>query len=342
MAGSVEERTSLGHYNILYISEVPALIREELIKKLPEGFKLNFYSDYVDTQKVEVIKDSHFILGFPRDFTEENLKQCKSLKMVQLLSAGYDYFNVEAAAKMGVAVANNGGANSVAVAEHTVMMILALYKKLEEYQQTLRKGIWLREKDHPLDLYELKGKQIGIIGFGNIGKNLAKCLKGFEVQVKYHDAIRYKKAEKELNVEFLELEELIKTSDIISIHVPLLKSTEKMIGANEFDLMKTSTILINTARGGIVDDKALHEALTIGKIAGAGLDVFENENEIQKGNYDSPLLKLKNTVVTPHYAGHTHDTWHRRIKNGYQNIVRYTKGKPLWIVNQHLLKSEID
>ena len=115
-----------------------------------------------------------------------------------------------------------------------------------------------------------------------------------------------------------------------------------MIGADEFNVMKTSTILINTARGGIVDDKALYEALTTGKIAGAALDVFENENEIQKGNYDSQLLKLKNTVVTPHYAGHTHDTWHRRIKNGYQNIVDYVKRKPQWIVNQHLLKSEIN
>lgn len=321
---------------------MPALIREELIKKLPVGFKLNFYSDYDENQKIEVLKDSHFILGFPRDFTVENLKQCKNLKMVQLLSAGYDYFNVKAAAKMGVSVANNGGANSIAVAEHTVMMILALYKKLEEYQQALRKGIWHREKEHPLDLYELKGKQIGIIGFGNIGKNLAQCLKGFQVQVKYYDALRYKKAEKELNVEFLEFEELLKSSDIISIHVPLLKSTEKMIGANEFDIMKSSAIIINTARGGIVDDKALHEAITTGKIAGAGLDVFENENEIQTGNYESPLLKLKNTVVTPHYAGHTHDTWHRRIKNGYQNIVNYTKGKPQWVVNQHLLNSETD
>jgi len=321
---------------------VPTLIKDELINKLPDGFKLNFYSDYDETQKIDVLKDSHFILGFPRDFTVENLKQCRNLKMVQLLSAGYDYFNVEAAAKIGVSVANNGGANSVAVAEHTVMMILPLYKKLEEYQQALRKGIWHREKEHPLDLYELKGKQIGIIGFGNIGKNLAKCLKGFQVQVKYYDAIRYNEAEKELDVEFLELEELLKTSDIISIHVPLLKSTEKMIGANELDVMKTSAILINTARGGIVDEKALHKALTKGKIAGAGLDVFENEHEIQIGNYDGPLFKLKNTVVTPHYAGHTYDTWHRRIKNGYQNIVNYTKGKPQWIVNQHLLNLEND
>ena len=319
---------------------MPSLIREELIKKLPVGFKLNFHSDFNEPQKIDVIKDSHFILGFPRDFTVENLKQCKNLKMVQILSAGYDYFNIEVAAKMGVPVANNGGANSVAVAEHTVMMILALYKKLEEYQQALRKGIWHREKEHPLSLYELKGKQIGIIGFGNIGKNLAQCLKGFQVQVKYYDAIRYKKAEKELNVEFLELEELLKTSDIISIHVPLIKSTEKMIGANEFNIMKTSAIIINTARGGIVDDKALHQALKTGKIAGAGLDVFENENQIKTGDYNSPLLKLKNTIVTPHYAGHTHDTWHRRIKNGYQNILNYTKGKPQWIVNQHLLKSE--
>jgi phosphoglycerate dehydrogenase-like enzyme len=335
-----EEKTPLENLSIIYIGEVPDLIREELIERLPKGFNLQFYSDYDKQKKNEALRNCNFILGFPRSFTIENLKKCKKLSMVQLLSAGYDYFDVEAAAKMHVAVANNGGANSVAVAEHTILMILALYKKLEEYQQALRKGNWYRKENHPLELYELKGKQVGIIGFGNIGQNLTKCLQGFEVEAKYYDLIRNKNAEVEYDIEFIELKELIKTSDIISIHVPLLKSTKKMISAQEFDMMKTNAILINTARGGIVDDEALYEALITGKIAGAGLDVFTHENEIQEGTFKSPLFNLKNIIVTPHYAGHTLDTWHRRIRNGYQNIINYTKGKPDWIVNRHLSLAE--
>jgi phosphoglycerate dehydrogenase-like enzyme len=325
--------------NILYVGSVPNRIREELSLRLPHGFHLTFLDDSADVHtQVASIQKTDFLLGFPRDFGEE-MESTSHLKLVQLLSAGYDRFNVEAATRLSIPVANNGGANKVAVAEHTILLILALYKKLCKHHRELKEGVWLREKDHPLRLFELADKDVGLIGLGNVGKALTKRLTGFETRISYFDVIRYIAEEKSLNVHYLPLDELLTQSDIVSIHVPLLDSTKNLIGKKELGLMKPSAILINTARGNIVDEEALYDALKNNKIAGAGLDVFAQENAIQRGEYTSPLFHLDNVVITPHYAGHTYDTWLRRIEMGYQNIVRTANGEqPLYVVNKDVLR----
>ena len=327
--------------NILYVGSIPHLIREELSLRLPHGFALTFLDDVSDARtRVERLRMTDFLLGFPRDFGEE-MKIMTHLKLVQLLSAGYDRFNIEAATQLGILVANNGGANKIAVAEHTILLILALYKKLCKHHSELKNGVWLREKDHPLRLFELAGKNVGLLGFGNVGKALAKRLMGFETNISYFDVVRYTVEEKELNIHYLPLDELLMWSDIVSIHVPLLKTTKNLIGKKELDLMKSSAILINTARGEIVDEESLYTALKNNKIAGVGLDVFAQENEIQRGGYVSPLFTLENVVISPHYAGHTYDTWLRRIEMGYQNIVRIANGEePLYVVNKDVLHSK--
>ena len=325
-------------YNILYAGQVPSLIRKELENNLPEEFSLVFYENLNEEGKITALEEADFLMGFPRGFTSENLFSAKKLKMVQLLSAGYDYFDVKSAGCNGISVANNGGSNSIAVAEHTILMILAIYKKLCKHQIGLKNGVWVREKNHSVDMYELFGKTVGIIGFGNIGKSLAQALQGFNVNLLCYDVIRDEKAEKALGVKHSELGELLRNSDIVSIHVPLLESTRNLIGKQELRIMKSNAILVNTARGGIVDENALHEALTTGIIAGAALDVFEKEAEIQKGENISPIFCLDNVVITPHYAGHTMDTWYRRIEYGYNNIQAFLKGKQKWVVNKRSLK----
>ena len=327
--------------NILYVGSIPHLIREELSLRLPHGFALTFLDDVSDVRtRVERLRMTDFLLGFPRGFGEE-MKIMTHLKLVQLLSAGYDRFNIEAATQLGILVANNGGANKIAVAEHTILLILALYKKLCKHHSELKNGVWLREKDHPLRLFELAGKNVGLLGFGNVGKALAKRLMGFETNISYFDVVRYSVEEKELNIHYLPLDELLMWSDIVSIHVPLLNTTKNLIGKKELDLMKSSAILINTARGEIVDEESLYTALKNNKIAGVGLDVFAQENEIQRGEYVSPLFTLDNVVISPHYAGHTYDTWLRRIEMGYQNIVRIANGEePLYVVNKDVLHSK--
>jgi phosphoglycerate dehydrogenase-like enzyme len=169
-----------------------------------------------------------------------------------------------------------------------------------KHHSELKNDVWLREKDHPLRLFEPADKNVGLLGFGNVGKALAKRLMGFETNISYFDIVRYTVEEKELNIHYLPLDELLMWSDIVSIHVPLLKTTKNLIGKKELDLMKSSAILINTARGEIVDEESLYTALKNNKIAGVRLDVFAQENEIQRGEYVSPLFTLDNVVISPH------------------------------------------
>jgi phosphoglycerate dehydrogenase-like enzyme len=331
----------VGAFNILYVGSVPPRIREELASQLPHGFHLTFLDDAVNkSTRNASLRQTDFLLGFPRDFGEE-MAVMPQLKLVQLLSAGYDGFNVEAATRLGIPVANNGGANKVAVAEHTILLILALYKKLCQHHCALKRGTWLRENDHPLHLFELAGKDVGLIGFGNVGQALAARLRGFETHVSYFDVIRYPAAETALTAQYLPLNDLLTRSDVVSIHVPLSASTANLISKEKLRLMKPSAVLINTARGHIVDEAALYDALTTDTIAGAGLDVFAHENAIQRGEDASPLFTLDNVVITPHYAGHTYDTWLRRIEIGYQNIVHAATGEPpLYVVNPDVVRPQ--
>ncbi len=328
----------MNRFNILYVGAVPQRIRDELAARLPPGFRLTFLDDAGDdAARHAMLRQTDFLLGFPRDFGEE-LAVMPRLKLVQLLSAGYDAFNVEAATRRGVPVANNGGANKVVVAEHTLLLILALYKRLWQHHAALQEGRWLREAEHPLQLFELAEKAVGLIGFGNVGQALAQRLQAFDATVCYFDVLQYPAAAAALHAEYAPLDTLLARSDIVSIHVPLTPSTENLIGRRELHLMKPSALLINTARGRIVDEDALYDALTTHTIAGAGLDVFAHEGAIQRGTHTSPLFTLDNVVATPHYAGHTFDTWLRRIAIGYHNITRMATGKaPQYVVNPDVL-----
>ena len=322
---------------IQYSGAVPDVIRKRLYSELPDGFELEFLNEKKDPkEKEESLKKTSYIMGFPRGFTEE-MRMAPHLKLVQLLSAGYDSFDVATATELGIPVANNGGANSVAVAEHSVLLILALYKKLNKHTSGLKEGKWVRDEDHPLSMYELSGKEVGIVGFGNIGKGIARRLKGFDAKLSYYDVVMFPELEEELDIEFCSIEEILKKSDIISLHVPFLKSTENMISEKQLKMMKKNAILINTARGELVDEEALYTALKEKWIAGAGLDVFRRERDVARGTYSTPLTSLDNAIITPHYAGHTYDTWLRRIEKGYENIVRTAKGeRPSWVVNRKI------
>ena len=322
---------------ILFSGSLPDLIRKELHARLPQDFELEFLNDKPTSERAESVRKADFLMGSPRG-CPEGFEEASKLKLVQLLSAGYDMFDVSKATQLGIPVANNGGANSIAVAEHTILLILALYKKLSKHYDGLKKGEWVREKDHPLNMYELANKKIGIIGMGNIGKALVKRLKGFETELYYYDVIRFEETEKEFGLEYKPLEEILKICDIVSLHVPLLKTTENMIGERELGMMKNTALLINTARGGLIDEDALYKALKDKEIAGVGLDAFVGERKVRTEKYKSPLFELENVVATPHYAGHTYDTWFRRIENCYGNIVRTAKGeKPNYVVNKEVL-----
>jgi glyoxylate reductase/D-3-phosphoglycerate dehydrogenase len=250
------------------------------------------------------------------------------LRLIQLLSAGYDRADIAAARRAGVPVSNNGGANAVAVSEHAVLLMLAVSRRLIWQHTNVSGGRW-RGNAAP-NIHEVRSKTLGIVGLGTIGKKTARLAAAFGMPVQYYDIARLSEdVEDALGVRFRLFRELLRTSDIISLHVPLNDTTRHMLGADELALLKPSAILVNTSRGPVIDEKALHAALAGGAIAGAGLDVFDQEPPPA----DNPLFKLDNVVLTAHLAGPTLESNTARLRNAFDNVQRVTRGEaPLWVI----------
>jgi len=273
-----------------------------------------------------------YYLGLARKLDADFFRATPKLKLLQLLSAGYDRVDMNAARMAGVPVSNNGGANAIAVAEHTMMLILATLKRLVSLHANVVAGNWRGDAK----VYELSGKTLGIVGLGNIGKKVARRAAAFDVDIQYFDIARLTEDQEDaLGVRFVLFDELLKTSDIVSMHVPLDATTRSMISTRELALMKKSAVLINTCRGPVVDENALHEALKHQKILAAGLDVMTQEPP----KPEHPLFALPNVTLTPHSAGPTWENWTARFRNGFDNIQRVAAGRPAkWVVND--LKEE--
>ena len=277
------------------------------------------------------IQDADYFMGFPREHMGQSFyDMAPNLKLVQLISAGYDRLDVDAARQARVPVSNNGGSNSVAVAEHTMALILAVYKQVVRDHNNVVRGKWRVGDFAELRIYELAGKTLGLVGLGTIGKKVARRAQAFDVRVQYHDTIRLSEDQEDaLGVRFVLLPELLRTSDVVSLHVPLNEQTRNMMGAREFATMKTDAIFINTCRGPVVDEAALHHALTSGQIAAAGLDVMVEEPP----QTDHPLFALDNVTFTPHTAGPTLENWTKAFRNGFDNIQRVAAGRqPMWVI----------
>src|SRR5262249_9259161 len=297
---------------------------------LPPGMELVV----VDPGKPEFYDkaaDGEYYLGSPRTgIGNEFFRAAPKLKLIQLTSAGYDRVDLEAARKAKVPVANNGGANSGAVAEHAVMLMLAVLKKLVYHHLNVVSGTWRAADFASVRTYEVEGKRLGIIGLGNIGKKVARRVQGFDMDVRYYDILRRAgDQEEELGVRFALSNELLRTHDVVTCHVPLNDVTRKMISTAQLAMMKKTAILINTCRGPVVDEDALYQALKSGTIAAAGLDVMVEEPP--KKNH--PLFSLPNVTFSPHSAGPTWDNWTKAYRNGFDNIQRVEAGRPpFWVV----------
>jgi phosphoglycerate dehydrogenase-like enzyme len=253
-----------------------------------------------------------------------------NLKLVQLLSAGYDRCDIEAARRAGVPICNNGGANSTAVAEHAILLMLAVCRRLVWQHGNVVAGRWRGNAVQDVQLFELKGRTLGIVGLGTIGKKTARLAQAFGMKVQYYDIVRLSEERADdLGVQFALFEEVLRTSDIVSLHVPLSKATRHMMSAAQFKMMKPSAYLINTCRGPVVDEPALIEALRLGTIAGAGLDVFDQEPPPP----NNPLFAMQNVVLTAHFAGPTFENQYTRFRNAFDNCQRVIRGdKPLWVI----------
>ena len=297
-------------------------------KLAPAGFEL-VRADAGSPAYREALGDASYLVGFVDGLvTEELCRAAPKLRLIQLLSAGYDRADLAAARRAGVPVANNGGANAVAVAEHAVMLMLAVSRRLPLQHANVSRGRW--RGNEPPRVHELRGRTLGIVGLGTIGKKTARLAAAFGMTVHYYDFARLAEdAEDALGVRFRLLGELLRDSDIVSLHVPLGAATRHLLGAREIALLKPTAVLVNTSRGPVVDEVALTEALSAGRIAGAGLDVFDQEPP----EADNPLLSLDNVVLTAHLAGPTVESGEARLRNAFDNIERVERGgSPLWTI----------
>lgn len=311
--------------------ELPSDILALAQQMKPADFVLRTLPSSASAADIAVaMRDAEYLMGFVRFLPDAAYTQATRLKLVQVLSAGYDRVNIEGARKARIPICANGGANAVAVAEHTLMLILAVYKKLVALHQNVAAGRWHQGIPRTTDIYELEGKTVGLIGLGNIGQQVARRVRAFDAKLIYYDTLRRSPEEEAaLGVQYVPLTTLLETADVVSLHVPLNDSTRGMIDAEALGRMKPKAILINTCRGEVVDEPALIAALQQGRILGAGLDTQAQE----PADPANPLLTLPNVTLTPHSAGPTVDSFTKRFRNGYANIQRVASGQPpLWVI----------
>lgn len=303
---------------------------ERITRHAPSDFEVTVHNPQITPEEqIKWLSNADFLILFGTPPIDKALQAANNLKLIQLVSAGYDHLNVALCKELGISIANNGGANAIDVAEHTLALILGFYRHLNEQDQNVRNNKF-RALNNGLNTYTIHGKTVGLIGLGNIGQRVAKLLNAFGATILYTDTQQAtSEIEQACHATYTDLDNLLQQSDIVSLHVPLLDSTRNLIGANQLAQMKSNALLVNTCRGGVVDQEALTNVLQDQKILGAALDVLASEPPDPK----DPILECKNLLLTPHSAGVTFDTWSRRGEFVFANLQRVLKGeKPEAIV----------
>lgn len=256
-------------------------------------------------------------------FTAEVLRGCPKLKLISIWGTGTDNVDLQAAAARGITVTNTPGANALAVAEHTVALILAVVKQLPQADRAMRQGGWPRNL-----VPQLRGKRLGLIGTGLIGREVAAMGRGLGLEVVAWTFHPNANLAVSLGLRYVELDELLRTSDIVSLHLRATPDTLRFLNRDRLSLLKPTAFVVNTARGALIDEAALVEYLRENRIAGAGLDVFATE-PLPGGH---PLATLPNVLLTPHCAGMTPDSNLIGLDMAVENIENFLKGKPTHVV----------
>lgn len=312
----------------------------EMIKKY---YDVKVWTEYTPPPREVLLKkarEADALVTLLTDKVDEELfKNAPRLRIVAQYAVGYDNIDLDAATKHGVYVTNTPSVLTEATADYTWALLLAVARRVVENDHFVRWGEWWRTGTgwHPMMMLSLEvhGKTIGIIGMGRIGQAVARRAKGFNMRILYYDRKRKPEIEKELGAEYVDLETLLKESDFVTLHVYLSKETHHLIGERELKLMKSSAIIINTARGPVIDTAALVKALKEGWIAGAGLDVFEKEPLPP----NHPLTAFKNVVLAPHAASATYETRDKMAELVAKNLIAFYKGEiPPTLVNKEVVK----
>lgn len=300
-------------------------VRAVVQNAAPPELDLHFANTYDRAEQMALVEHAAFMLPGFAAVDEAMLQHAKALRMIQKWGIGYDSIDVAAARRMGIPLCIAAGSNAGPVAELAIALILAVYRRLPYVNRVVREGGWptsaMRET-----CFQITGKTVGLVGFGNIGRMLARRLRGFDAELIYFDARRADaQTEQALGARYVGLPELLSQSDIVSLHAPLNTHTAKMINAATIATMKDGAVLINTARGGLVDEQALFDALVSGKLRGAGLDALDPEPPAR----DNPLLTLDQVVITPHAGGGVFDNINNVAGHTLGNIMRFVRGEPI-------------
>lgn len=272
-------------------------------------------------EKIENI-DGLFCL-LTETIDEALLQKAKQLKVISNMAVGYNNIDVAAATEKGIFVTNTPGVLTETTADLTFALLMATARRIVEASDFLREGSWKTWSPMLLTGQDIYGATLGIIGMGRIGESLAKRAKGFDMRILYHNRSRKEEAEKTWGIEYADLDSLLRESDFVCVMTPYTEETRNLIGDRELSLMKKSAILINTARGGIVNEAALYEALKQNKIWAAGLDVFEQEPV----DPDHPLLTLPNVVTLPHIGSASIQTRTRMAELAAANLIQGVMGE---------------
>ena len=297
----------------------------ELLKKAGLEVEVSDFDGVLPREQLlEKVKGADAILSLLTDKVNDELLDAAGpqLKVVANYAVGYDNIDVKALTERKIIATNTPDVLTESVAEHAIALIFAIARKIVESDQFMRDGKYHGWGPMMFLGNDLVGKTLGLVGLGRIGAAVAKRMcDGFEMKVMYYDAKRNDELEKKYNLQFVDLDTLLKESDFVSIHVPMMPETKHLINAEKLKMMKKTAYLINTSRGPIVDEAALVEALKAGEIKGAALDVYEQEPNMAPG-----LAELPNTVLTPHTASATEETRSAMSELAAKNIIAVLAG----------------
>ena len=311
---------------ILLIDPMSAPMVERLRPLFPggaDGAAFGVVPTTSDEDLARLGADAEILLVIRRTVNARLLSHTPHARLVQEVGVGYDNFDLDALRAAGAVAANTPGANADAVAEHTILLMLALLKRLVPAESAVRQGGWPTAEIVQEGVGDLATATIGLVGFGNIGRAVVERLRPFGPQLLYTARHALDSAtEQQLGARYVTLDDLLTSSTIVSLHLPLTEETRGLMGEANLAKMRAGALLINTARGELLDEKALHDALTSGKLAGAGLDVLRDERP--GGN---PFADLPQVIVTPHMAGGSQNAIGRMMRMAIANIERFQRGE---------------
>lgn len=299
-------------------------IKAAIAAAIPSDWTVRFVEENSLGSRAALIREADIVFVMAAPMPRELLAEAHRLRLIQKLGAGLDKIDLDFCRERGIGVARLQAGNSVPVAEHTILLMLASYRQLAQIDRRTRAGNWNKEDARGMHR-SLQHKTVGLVGFGAIGREVAKRLRGFNVNIIYYDPVRAKvDVEQSLGVTYVELDALVREADIVSLHLPLMPQTKDIIDAKRIAAMKQGAVLINCARGGLVDEAALADALKAGRLLGAGIDAFSQEPPV--GN---PLLEIDSAIVTPHLAGATLDNFASVVARSVENAKAVLRGEPL-------------